>query len=531
VARGFFSGLNQLSRELERQARASARDAARSAREQARLEREARIASARDEKERKRDYLESRAEEAAGMTEEAEARIGELSSILADGIRSRKKFSLDCLIVKPNIPVLNLEDLETPNRAPVDWEYVTPRPSWFFMLLGGKAKYEREKEASDRKRQQALRKYEADEALRLGKIEARKAEYTAEVARIKRQADEHNKTIDECSKALRAHNPDAISGYFSAVLSHSSLPEGFPQSSVIVFSPESRQLVVNYDVPPFETITPDVKAVKHVKATDTFSHSKILAAQRKQIYASIIAQTTLRCLHEIFQADTDGNIDTTVLSVYVDTINPATGQNTRYCVVSVRTTKDTFAAIDLSRVDPMACLQQLNASVSRNPAELAPVRPILELNMNDPRFITESDILSGLDERQNLMDLTPGEFESLITNLFQKMGLETKLTQASRDGGVDCIAYDPRPIFGGKVVIQAKRYKNTVGVSAVRDLFGTMQNEGASKGILVATSGYGKASFEFANNKPIELLDGANLLYLLQKHAGVDARIVMPVDD
>ena len=55
--------------------------------------------------------------------------------------------------------------------------------------------------------------------------------------------------------------------------------------------------------------------------------------------------------------------------------------------------------------------------------------------------------------------------------------------------------YDPRPVLGGKVVIQAKRYKNTVGVSAVRDLFGTMHNEGATKGILVTTSGYGKASF------------------------------------
>jgi len=58
---------------------------------------------------------------------------------------------------------------------------------------------------------------------------------------------------------------------------------------------------------------------------------------------------------------------------------------------------------------------------------------------------------------------------------------------------------DNRPIFGGKVTIQAKRYKNTVGVSAVRDLFGTLQNEGASKGTLVTTSGYGKAAFEFAN--------------------------------
>jgi restriction system protein len=35
-------------------------------------------------------------------------------------------------------------------------------------------------------------------------------------------------------------------------------------------------------------------------------------------------------------------------------------------------------------------------------------------------------------------------------------------------------------------------------------------NEGASKGILVTTSGYGKSAFEFANDKPLELLDGAN---------------------
>lgn len=126
------------------------------------------------------------------------------------------------------------------------------------------------------------------------------------------------------------------------------------------------------------------------------------------------------------------------------------------------------------------------------------------------------------------MALTPSEFESLISNLFQKMGLETRLTQASRDGGVDCVAYDPRPIFGGKVVIQAKRYKHTVGVSAVRELFGTVQNEGASKGILVTTSGYGKAAFDFAEGKPLELLSGSHLLYLLAEHAGIEARIDMP---
>src|SRR5260370_37672338 len=99
-----------------------------------------------------------------------------------------------------------------------------------------------------------------------------------------------------------------------------------------------------------------------------------------------------------------------------------------------------------------------------------------------------------------MLGLTPYEVESLITNLCQKMGLEPRVTQGAHDGGVDCVAYDPRDIFGGQVVIQAKRYKHPVGVNAVRDLFGTMQNEAASKVILVTTSGYGKDSFEFAES-------------------------------
>src|SRR5207237_2429057 len=151
--------------------------------------------------------------------------------------------------------------------------------------------------------------------------------------------------------------------------------------------------------------------------------------------------------------------------------------------------------VHLANVDPQACLKTLSAAVSPSPSELVAVRPVLEFNMVEPRVVDEADVLSTLDQRPNLMELSPSEFESLIANLFEKMGLETRQTQASRDGGVDCVAWDNRPIFGGKVVIQAKRYKNTVGVSAVRDLFGTLQNEGASKGILVTTSAYGNAGF------------------------------------
>ncbi|MCE7981121.1 MAG: restriction endonuclease [Caldilinea sp. CFX5] len=59
------------------------------------------------------------------------------------------------------------------------------------------------------------------------------------------------------------------------------------------------------------------------------------------------------------------------------------------------------------------------------------------------------------------------------------------------------------------------------------NLYGTMVNEGASKGIIVTTSSYGTDTYEFAKDKPLELIDGGGLLYLLDQ-VGVKAKIIMP---
>jgi restriction system protein len=297
----------------------------------------------------------------------------------------------------------------------------------------------------------------------------------------------------------------------------------------MAFVPESKQLVVEYELPPI-AVVPATKGYKYVKARDAIDVTPRPATQVKGAYSSLVAQAALRSLHELFQADRTEKLETIVFNGFVNSIDPATGKAISPHLVTVRVSREIFLALDLANVDPAACLKGLNAGVSKSPTELLPVRPILDFDMVDPRFVQETDVLSELDQRPNLMDLSPSQFESLVTNLFEKMGLETRQTQASRDGGVDCVAFDARPILGGKVVIQAKRYKYTVGVSAVRDLFGTMQNEGASKGILVTTSGYGKASFQFAEGKPLELLSGTHLLYLLAEHAGVEARIEPPED-
>ena len=43
-------------------------------------------------------------------------------------------------------------------------------------------------------------------------------------------------------------------------------------------------------------------------------------------------------------------------------------------------------------------------------------------------------------------------------------------------------------------------------------------NEGANRGILITTASFGPDSYEFAKDKPISLVDGPNLLNMLQRH-------------
>lgn len=109
----------------------------------------------------------------------------------------------------------------------------------------------------------------------------------------------------------------------------------------------------------------------------------------------------------------------------------------------------------------------------------------MQINKADKRFVEGYDVTNQIDHTTNLAAMDWEDFEHLIRELFEKEfqsnGGEVKVTQASRDGGVDAVAFDPDPIRGGKIIIQAKRYTNTVSVSAVRELYGAVLNEGASR--------------------------------------------------
>jgi restriction system protein len=526
--RGFTGALVQIQRESERQARAQAAAATRAAREAERAHRAYERAQAAEAKEYQRLYVESRMADVDLRNEELQNDVATLQQLLADTLTIDDFLDFDTLKEAAPHPVFAPGPLANPEPPPNPDAYRPPEPTGLRARLpGAREKHLTKWEEGRVAYEAAAAAYQQREAERQRRLAAAQADHDKTVAELEARLAAQHAEVEQFKAAFQAGTPTAVMQYFALVLEASSYPDDFPQQFRLAFVPESRQLVVEYELPPYDRV-PAVAAYTYVKSGDKVNEKARPARERQQLYKSVVAQVTVRTIHELFEADRAGLVETIVFNGHVETINAATGKTERPCLVTVRTTRDAFLDRDFARINAEACLIDLSASLSKSPAELVPVRPVLEFNMVDPRFVEEADVLSGLDQRPNLMELKPGEFESLITNLFTKMGLETRMTQPSRDGGVDCVAYDNRAIFGGKVIIQAKRYKNTVPVSAVRDLFGTVHNEGATKGILVTTSGYGKASFDFANDKPLELLSGTNLIYLLKEHAQVDAKIEPP---
>jgi len=358
---------------------------------------------------------------------------------------------------------------------------------------------------------------------------------------FKKACDDWSKRKEEHEKNLEQYNKDiwtlksqyenfekaAIEEYCKLVLSRSEYFFKFSKDFQIEYYSDTKLLALDYQLPTIDVV-PELKEEKFIKSKNEIKVSLITEKQRNDSYERLLYAMIIRTIHEIFEADTIDAIDAISMNGWVTTLNKATGHDETRCIVTISAKKEEFSQINLANVDPKECFKNLKGVGSSRLSELVPVAPVIVLNREDRRFIQSYDVIEDIIEGDNLALMNWEDFEHLIRELFEKEfcsnGSEVKVTQASRDGGVDAVIYDPDPIRGGKIVIQAKRYSNTVGVSAVRDLYGTVQHEGAMKGILITTSGYGSDAYDFAKGKPITLMNGGNLIYLLERH-GRKARI------
>lgn len=486
----------------ERSLAADRREAERRAREKAKQEKEA--------------HLKAQQRKAEKKTAKVEGQAEELDKVLTDAL---------------NVPPISFEHFMEPavastfdpgqlavKQAEPDWmDYVPQEPKGLSRVFGGSGRYSRALVEARSRFDAAVRLYEEQEKIRQRSLASAERAYKKELEADNRRIE----SLKERKSAFMTGDHEAVEWFAGQVLDASRYPQGFPHKYQVAYRTENRDIVVEFELPPQKAV-PDVRGYRYVKSRDAIDPIPRPITEVRQRYKRLIASVALRTLHEIFVSTPAEVVEAVVFNGRLSTIDQATGKPARPHLLSVSASREVFEDLVLAAVEPEACLKRLNALVSPNPYDLEPVEPVIEFDLKRFRFTDDLDVVSGLDSRQNLLKLSPTEFEHLIRQLFEAMGTEAWTTIPSKDGGVDAVVTSKHLIFGSVCLIQAKRWKDVVGLDAVHALTGVMADYNATNGVLVTTSWFGRTSEEFANRNRITLINGAELKHLIKEKLGRD---------
>lgn len=410
--RGFFAELqyqNQLAvKRQEQAARAAQRASTAALREAERAQKAAERAAAQQarataaeqkaaEREAKRLHDEAMSAEAAAKNAELAKVHDEIDSMLSATLGRDDYVDLNSLRTVAEHPPFPQKDLETPIKPPPSiWArpeplFVEPEmPKGLGSVFGGKKKHaelvavrRREFEANHQaweaevtalpaQEQRQKEQHEEQENLRLAALAEARGIYEAECAERDTAATDANRRLDELIAGIEYNVDEAIQEYVSIVLGNSVYPESFPVDHDFEYDASLKELSLTVTVPAPADLPPE-KEFRYVRARDEISATMLPKKDQKERYNNAVFQVALRSLHEIFEADRAGRIQTIALQVCVDGTDPATGIKKRSVLVAVAADRERFLTFDLANVVPQATLEHLGASVSKNPFELVEV--------------------------------------------------------------------------------------------------------------------------------------------------------------
>jgi restriction system protein len=480
-------------------------------------------AAARDERAK---YLASRRDEAERRTADVTRWVAILDGLLREGVRRTARIDLQRFrrTFKPS--TFDPGSLATPAQRP-EWQQFEPAaPGMLSTLFGGRERHEAAVSRARRRFDDAMASWEAQERDRLQRLTQARAAFEIRMARERAECAEHNLRIDTEIAAFNERRRPSVERYCEQVLSRLLLPAEFPRRAEVAYNPDAEQVVVQLQLPGTDVV-PTAKTFRYIQSgqnADTTVETKRPDSEIKRLYRDVIAQVTLLAIRDLF--DADERLREVAFNGHVDSINPATGRQEYPCLISLDVERGAFEELVLDRVKPADCLPYLRARVSEHPYALKPIEPILVFDLSKFAFIEGLDAVATLDHRPDLMQMGHGEFEHLVRQVFEAMGMQGWTTTSSKDDGVDAVVKNPDPFVGGVTIIQAKHYKNVVGVNHIRELAGAMEEKKAGRGILVTTSWFTSGGRQKAyEHGRMQLVDGQNLIFLIKKYTGKEVVI------
>lgn len=123
-------------------------------------------------------------------------------------------------------------------------------------------------------------------------------------------------------------------------------------------------------------------------------------------------------------------------------------------------------------------------------------------------------LLEQETDLDSIRELPWDDFQQLVGEAYRRLGYHVRETGADdRHGGVDLILRKQ----GRTTLVECKRWRlRKVRSATLRDLQNLMVAERAEAGLLVTTSSFTSEALGFASERGIDLVDGPQLLKLLQ---------------
>lgn len=123
--------------------------------------------------------------------------------------------------------------------------------------------------------------------------------------------------------------------------------------------------------------------------------------------------------------------------------------------------------------------------------------------------------ISKIKSIEDVSNLSWEQFEHFTAELYTNLGYKAEVIGGTGgDDGIDVIATRGRR----RIIIQCKHWKDNLGVSKVREMFGVMHAEKASEVHIIALTGYTPAAIDFADKqKRIKLIGPEDIMALLKQ--------------
>jgi restriction system protein len=267
-------------------------------------------AAAQAERDRRRELELGQLAEAEQLTAAVASRMEALDSLLVSALTTRPQIDFAQLKRQVVAKAFDPGSLRQPRRAPRWEDYAPPPPSRLDRVFGS-TRYEQAVLQAREEFARARSEYDAAEEHRRRRLANAERQHAERLAGEREDAARHNAAVDRFEQEFRAGQPDAVERYFDLVLRRSVYPSGFPGRWALEYLPQSRQLIVKYELPGCDVI-PTESRFEYIKSRKLIKSYPRPEADIRVAYEQLVSKLALRTVWELFAVEPPGLLDEVV---------------------------------------------------------------------------------------------------------------------------------------------------------------------------------------------------------------------------